>query len=178
MPPVPPSWSVPRQRPPPLAVIQHPAIERSPGNRRQACASIEFPGSHRVVPPRDCSVQGTPSGRPECPAPRDTTGALLFTVIRSGKSGSLEICTEGRLWGGLLPESYPATSLDAFGRRPRCLSHDRDPPSSETLHRSGRLFALLAPEHDVRREVCGSGFHRAVAEDRIEHRLPPSEQDR
>jgi hypothetical protein len=29
---------------------------------------------------------------------------------------------------------------------------------------SGRLSALLAPEHDVRREVCGSGFHQAVAE--------------
>jgi hypothetical protein len=48
--------------------------------------------------------------------------------------------------------------------------------------RSGRLFVLLAPEHDVRSEVCGSGFHHAVAEDReiqaLEHRLAPSEQDR
>src|SRR5471030_2054751 len=50
------------------------------------------------------------------------------------------------------------------------------------MGRSGRLFALLAPEHDVRREVCGSGFHHAVAEGReiqaLEHRLAPSEQDR
>src|ERR1700752_5034135 len=48
--------------------------------------------------------------------------------------------------------------------------------------RSGRLFALVAPEHDVRRAVCGSGFHHAVAEGReiqaLEHRLPPSEPDR
>src|SRR5580698_6750922 len=48
--------------------------------------------------------------------------------------------------------------------------------------RSGRLFALLAPEHDVRREVCGSGFHHAVAEGReiqaLEHHLASSEQDR
>src|SRR6202140_4985282 len=48
--------------------------------------------------------------------------------------------------------------------------------------RSGRLFALLAPKHDVRREVCGSGFYHAVAEGReiqaLEHRLAPSEQDR
>src|SRR4051794_443397 len=47
--------------------------------------------------------------------------------------------------------------------------------------RSGCLFALLAPEHEVRREVCGSGFHHAVAEGReiqaLEHRLAPSEQD-
>jgi hypothetical protein len=44
------------------------------------------------------------------------------------------------------------------------------------------LFVPLAPEHDVRREVCGSGFHHAVAEDSeiqaLEHRLAPSEQDR
>ena len=47
---------------------------------------------------------------------------------------------------------------------------------------SGRLFVLLAPEQDVRREVCGSGFHHAVAEGReiqaLEHRLASSEQDR
>ena len=48
--------------------------------------------------------------------------------------------------------------------------------------RSGRLFALLAAKHDVHREVCGSGFHHAVAEGReiqaLEHRLAPSERDR
>src|SRR6516225_12354658 len=48
--------------------------------------------------------------------------------------------------------------------------------------RSGRLFALRAPKHDVHREVCGSGFHHAVAEGReiqaLEHRLAPSEKDR
>src|SRR5712672_2688267 len=47
---------------------------------------------------------------------------------------------------------------------------------------SGRLSGLLAPKHDVRREVRGSGFHHAVAEGReiqtLEHRLAPSEQDR
>ena len=52
----------------------------------------------------------------------------------------------------------------------------------QRTRRSGRLFALLAPEHDVRREVCGSGFHHAVAEGReiqaLEHRLAPSEQYR
>src|SRR5947209_15055939 len=40
----------------------------------------------------------------------------------------------------------------------------------------------MAPEHDVRREICGSGFYYAVAECRevqaLEHRLAPSEQDR
>src|SRR6202795_4172379 len=40
----------------------------------------------------------------------------------------------------------------------------------------------MAPEHDVRREVCGAGFHYAVAEGReiqaLEHRLASSEQDR
>src|SRR3954447_24967235 len=50
------------------------------------------------------------------------------------------------------------------------------------VFRGGRLFVLLAPEHDVRCEVCGSGFHHAVAESReiqaLEHRLAPSEQDR
>ena len=35
--------------------------------------------------------------------------------------------------------SFPRVpSLDGFGRRPRCLSHCHDRPSSETLHRSGR----------------------------------------
>src|SRR6202000_939869 len=44
------------------------------------------------------------------------------------------------------------------------------------------LFGLLAPEQDVRCEVCGGGFYHAVAEGReiqaLEHRLAPSEQDR
>src|SRR5580704_6691985 len=48
--------------------------------------------------------------------------------------------------------------------------------------RSGHLFALLPPEHEVRCEAFGSGFHHAVAEGReiqaLEHRLAASEQDR
>jgi hypothetical protein len=58
------------------------------------------------------------------------------------------------------------------------------PPDSyqQRTCRSGRLFVLLAPEHDVRCEVCGNGFHHPVAEGReiqaLEHRLAPSERDR
>jgi hypothetical protein len=61
--------------------------------------------------------------------------------------------------GGLLPDRYPATNVQ-----------------------KGTLIRSCAPEHDVRREVCGSGLHQAVAEGReiqaLEHRLAPSEQDR
>src|ERR1700719_5225988 len=57
------------------------------------------------------------------------------------------------------------------------------PPNSyQATNPQKRTFGLLAPEHDVRREVCASGFHHAVAEGReiqaLEHRLAPSEQDR
>ena len=48
--------------------------------------------------------------------------------------------------------------------------------------RSRLLFALLAPEHDVRCEVCSGGSHHAVAKRReiqpLEHRFAPTEQDR
>ena len=48
--------------------------------------------------------------------------------------------------------------------------------------RSRLLFALLAPEHDVRCEVCSGGSHHAVTERReiqpLEHRFAPTEQDR
>ena len=75
-----------------------------------------------------------------------------FPAVRPHHKGAAQL-------GGLLPDSYPATHLQ-----------------------KRTLFALTAPEHDVRREVCGSGFHHAVAEGReiqaLEHRLASSEQDR
>src|SRR5262249_47334457 len=37
-----------------------------------------------------------------------------------------------------VPYDSRVPSLEAFGRRPRCLPHPRDGPTSETLHRSCR----------------------------------------
>jgi len=36
-----------------------------------------------------------------------------------------------------VPHDSRVPSLEAFGRRPRCLPHPRDGPASETLHKSG-----------------------------------------
>jgi len=58
------------------------------------------------------------------------------------------------------------------------------PPNSDsTINlQKGTFIRLLAPKHDVRREVCGGGFHHAVAEggeiQALEHRLAPSQEDR
>src|SRR3954470_21553923 len=61
-------------------------------------------------------------------------------------------------------------------------STSRTTRSGSRSPRSGKASRSLASEHDVRREVCGSGFPHAVAEGRqiqaLEHRLAPSEQDR
>src|SRR6476620_752712 len=68
------------------------------------------------------------------------------TIERAGQHGSWHgpgtprsVTTE---LGGLLPNSYPATNLQKW------------------------TLVLLAPEHDVCREICGAGFYYAVAEGR------------
>ena len=53
--------------------------------------------------------------------------------------------------------SFPRVpSLDAFGRRPRCLSHCRDRPSSETLHTFRRTGAISACPLGTRNRLCAN----------------------
>src|SRR3954451_1107350 len=91
---------------------------------------------------------------------------------RSQAGDMRERCLWNRIWTRspslLLPPAGSNTSDGPTAiRRPTCRK---------------QTFLLLAPEHDMRREVCGSGFYHAVAEGReiqaLEHRLAPSEQDR
>ena len=112
---------------------------------------------------------------------------------------------------GLPPDSYPATNPQKRTfvrlerddcRRNRWRSESRDQTAramtvggiagglNHAIKQCARVrmaerkrgHPALAPEHDVRREVCGRGFYDAVAEGGeiqvLEHRLAPSEQDR